>query len=161
MKILLVYPLVSETFWSFKHALRVVRRKAAFPPLGALTVAAMLPDSWEKRLVDLNVRPLLDEDLLWADYVFISAMIAQKNSARQVVDRCRALGVKVVGGGPLFRAYPDDFADIDHLVFGEAESIISEVVRDLETGRPEEVLPGLRASPLWTMSLFPCGTSSI
>ena len=137
MKILFVYPQVSETFWSFKHALRVVRRKAAFPPLGALTVAAMLPESWQKKLVDINVRALEDQDILWADYVFISAMIAQKNSARQVADRCRALGVRVVGGGPLFRAYPDDFADLDHLVFGEAESIISELVMDLERGRPK------------------------
>ena len=146
MKILLVYPLVSETFWSFKHALRVVRRKAAFPPLGALTVAAMLPDSWQKKLVDINVRALEDQDILWADYVFISAMIAQKDSARQVADRCRALGVKVVGGGPLFRAYPDDFADLDHLVFGEAESIISELVTDLESGPAQEVLSGFRVS---------------
>ncbi|MGA2404645.1 MAG: radical SAM protein, partial [Syntrophobacteraceae bacterium] len=138
MKILLVYPRVSETFWSFKHALRIARRKAAFPPLGALTVAAMLPGPWEKKLVDINVRPLEDSDILWADYVFISAMIAQRDSARRVADRCRALGAKVVGGGPLFRAYPDDFADLDHLVFGEAESIISEVVKGLETGRPEK-----------------------
>jgi radical SAM superfamily enzyme YgiQ (UPF0313 family) len=137
MKILFVYPQVSETFWSFKHALRVVRRKAAFPPLGALTVAAMLPQSWQKKLVDINVRALEDQDILWADYVFISAMIAQKNSARQVADRCRALGVRVVGGGPLFRAYPEGFADLDHLVFGEAESIISELVTDLERGRPK------------------------
>ena len=138
MKILLVYPQVSETFWSFKHVLRVVRKKAAFPPLGALTVAAMLPKSWEKKLVDINVRALEDKDILWADYVFISAMIAQKDSARQVADRCRALGAKVVGGGPLFRAYPDGFADLDHLVFGEAESIISELVMDLERGRPRK-----------------------
>jgi len=66
MKILFVYPRVADTFWSFKHALRVVHRKAAFPPLGALTVAAMLPASWKKRLVDLNVATLKDEDLLWA-----------------------------------------------------------------------------------------------
>ena len=158
MKILLVYPQVSETFWSFKHALRVVRRKSAFPPLGALTVAAMLPHSWEKRLVDLNVRALRDEELLWADYVFVSAMVAQKNSARQVVDRCRALGAKVVGGGPLFRVYPDDFADIDHLVLGEAESIISEVVRDMEAGRPKRFyrasdFPGLQdiPVPMWDL----------
>ena len=137
MKILFVYPMVSETFWSFKHALRVVRRKAAFPPLGALTVAAMLPGSWEKRLVDLNVRDLRDEDLIWADYVFISAMIAQKISAREVVDRCVKLGVTTVGGGPLFRAYPDDFSDLDHLVFGEAEAIIPEIVKDLKAGRPK------------------------
>lgn len=139
MKIVLVYPRVSETFWSFKHALRIARKKAAFPPLGALTVAAMLPRHWEKRLFDLNVRNLPDEDLLWADYVFISAMVAQKNSARQVVDRCRALGIKVVGGGPLFRVYPDDFIDLDHMVLGEAESIIPEFVNDMETGRPKRV----------------------
>ncbi len=87
MNILLVYPKVSETFWSFKHALRVIGRKAAFPPLGALTVAAMLPRNWNLRLVDLNAGPLRDEDLTWADYAFISAMIAQKDSTRQVIDR--------------------------------------------------------------------------
>jgi radical SAM superfamily enzyme YgiQ (UPF0313 family) len=158
MKILLVYPLVSETFWSFKHVLRIVRRKAAFPPLGALTVAAMLPGAWQKRLIDINVEALEDEDLLWADYVFISAMIAQRHSARQVADRCRALGVKVVGGGPLFRAFPDDFADLDCLVFGEAEPLISELVRDLEMGRPGKsyrtsALPPLDGLPvpLWEL----------
>ena len=158
MKILLVYPQVSETFWSFKHAPTVVGRKAAFPPLGALTVAAMLPESWQKKLVDINVQALEDQDILWADYVFISAMIAQKNSARQVADRCRSLGVSVVGGGPLFRAYPDDFADLDHLVYGEAESIISALVMDLEMGRPSKSyrasgfppLDGLPV-PLWDL----------
>ncbi|MHC1727637.1 MAG: B12-binding domain-containing radical SAM protein [Syntrophobacteraceae bacterium] len=143
MKILFVYPRVSETFWSFKHALRVVHRKVAFPPLGALTVAAMLPDSWTKKLADLNTGPLEDEDLLWADYVFISAMIAQKPSARDVVDRCCRLGVKTFGGGPLFRAYPDDFSDVDHLVFGEAESLIGEIIKDLLAGRPK---PSYKAS---------------
>ena len=158
MKILLVYPLVAETFWSFKHALRIVRRKAAFPPLGALTVAAMLPASWQKKLVDINVCELEDADLQWADYVFISAMIAQRDSARQVADRCRALGVRMVGGGPLFRAYPDDFADLDCLVFGEAESLMSQLVADLETGRPAKsyrasALPSLEGVPvpLWEL----------
>ena len=102
MNILLVYPRVAETFWSFRHALKIVHRKSAFPPLGALTVAAMLPGSWNKRVVDLNVRDLRDDDLTWADYVFISAMIAQKDSARQIIDRCRKLGIKCVGGGPAF-----------------------------------------------------------
>jgi len=153
MRILFVYPLVSETFWSFKHALRVVRRRAAFPPLGALTVAAMLPARWKKNLVDLNVRALQDEEILGADYVFVSAMIAQKTSARQVINRCRALGVKVVGGGPLFRAYPDDFVDVDHLIFGEAETIISEFARDLEAGLAKKsyrasTFPSLDAVPV-------------
>lgn len=137
MNVLFVYPQVEETFWSFRYALRVARRKAAFPPLGALTVAAMLPRSWEKRLVDLNVTSLGDEDLLWADYVFISAMIAQKHSTRQVIDRCRRLGVKTVGGGPLFLSYREEFGDVDHLVLGEAEETIGLLASDMERGAPK------------------------
>ncbi len=137
MNILLVYPKVAETFWSFKHSLRVVGRKAAFPPLGALTVAAMLPRIWQKKLVDLNVGRLEDEDLLWADYVFISAMVAQKESTARVVERCTRLGVKMIGGGPLFNTYPEDFASVQHMVLGEAELVMERLVRDMERGRPE------------------------
>jgi len=159
MKILFVYPRVTETFWSFRHALRVVRRKAAFPPLGALTVAAMLPGPWKKRLVDLNVTSLRDEDLLWADYVFISAMIAQKDSTRQVVDRCRKLGVTMIGGGPLFRSQADLFADVDHLVLGEAESLADELVRDIENGHPRRIYrsesyPALDSVPIPSWDLI-------
>lgn len=158
MNILLVYPKVEETFWSFKHSLRVVGRKSAFPPLGALTVAAMLPHSWNKRLVDMNVRDLLDEDLLWADYVFISAMIAQRVSTRQVVDRCRRLGIRTVGGGPLFNSYRDDFSDIDHLVLGEGEVTVPPFVNDLSKGMAKPVYechehPSLEKTPipLWDL----------
>jgi radical SAM superfamily enzyme YgiQ (UPF0313 family) len=153
MNILFVYPRVSETFWSFKHTLRVVRRKSAFPPLGALTVAAMLPALWKKRLVDQNVTNLKDEDILWADYVFVSAMIAQKISARQVVDRCRALGVKVAGGGPLFHSYADEFRDVDHLILGEGETTVPQFVSDLLKGTPKACYeshdrPSLEATPI-------------
>lgn len=158
MKILLVYPRVAETFWSFKHALRIVRRKAAFPPLGALTVAAMLPREWEKRLVDMNVRDLSDTDLRWADYVFISAMIAQKDSARNVIDRCIALGVKTVCGGPLFLSYREDYPDVDHLVLGEGEVTVRQFVKDLLQGAPQPVYePGKHPSlgsvpvPMWDL----------
>ncbi|HBZ55618.1 MAG TPA: B12-binding domain-containing radical SAM protein [Syntrophobacteraceae bacterium] len=153
MKILLVYPKVEETFWSFKHALKIVRRKAAFPPLGALTVAAMLPASWEKRLVDMNVRDLLDADIQWADLVFISAMVAQKDSARRVIDRCRQQGTTTVGGGPLFNTYRDDYADVDHLVLGEAETNLAPFLTDLLAGRPQRIYastdrPDLSQTPL-------------
>ncbi len=137
MNVLLVYPRVAETFWSFRHSLRVVGRKAAFPPLGALTVAAMLPRSWQKKLVDLNATRLDDEDLLWADYVLISAMVAQKDSTRQVVERCTRLGVKMIGGGPLFKTYPEDFPAVHHMVLGEAELVMDRLVRDIEHHRPE------------------------
>src|SRR5512140_2641997 len=109
MTILLVYPHYPDTFWSFRYAMKFIGRKASFPPLGLLTVAAMLPVEWEKRLVDMNVRPLSDEDLAWADYVFISAMTIQRESALEVIDRCRQKGVKIVAGGPLFTAYHEDF----------------------------------------------------
>ncbi|HUV75361.1 MAG TPA: B12-binding domain-containing radical SAM protein, partial [Dehalococcoidales bacterium] len=87
MKILMVYPQYPDTFWSFKHALKFISKKASFPPLGLLTVAAMLPAGWEKKLVDMNATSLTDEDIGWADYVFISAMVVQQDSAREVIDR--------------------------------------------------------------------------
>ena len=102
MKILLVYPQYPDTFWSFKHALKFVSKKAAFPPLGLLTVAAMLPGEWKKKLVDMNVARLTDSAIEWADYVFISAMAVQKKSVEEVIARCKYLGVKIVAGGPLF-----------------------------------------------------------
>src|SRR5690348_5479684 len=121
MKALLVYPECPDTYWSFRHAMPFIGKKAAFPPLGILTVAAMLPASWEMRLVDLNVDRLSDRDLLWADYVFISAMTVQRESVQEVLARCLALGVRTVGGGPLFTTCHDEFPQVDHLVLGEAE----------------------------------------
>ncbi|MDH5781569.1 MAG: B12-binding domain-containing radical SAM protein, partial [Dehalococcoidia bacterium] len=101
MKILLVYPQYPDTFWSFKYALKFVSKKAAFPPLGLLTVAAMLPNEWQKKLVDMNTTTLTDENIKWADYVFISGMIVQKESVREVIARCRKFNTKIVAGGPL------------------------------------------------------------
>jgi radical SAM superfamily enzyme YgiQ (UPF0313 family) len=106
MKILLVYPKYPDTFWSFKYALKFVSKQAVFPPLGLLTVAALLPKHWEKRLSDMNVETLKDKDLAWADYVMISAMSIQRESVKKVIERCKKLGVKTVAGGPLFTAAP-------------------------------------------------------
>jgi len=121
LKILLVYPQYPDTFWSFKHALKFVSLKAAFPPLGLLTVASMLPSDWEKKLVDMNVSSLKDEDIKWADYVFISAMVVQKESVKNVIQRCNGLGTKIVAGGPLFTTEPDNFVGVDHFILNEAE----------------------------------------
>src|SRR5450631_775889 len=121
MKILFVYPEYPDTFWGFRHALKFVGKKAPFPPLGLLTVAAMLPAAWEKRLIDMNVRQLADRDITWADYVFISAMSIQQHSVIEVLTRCRRLGVATVAGGPLFTTAPSEFDLADHLVLGEAE----------------------------------------
>lgn len=134
MKILLVYPHYPDTFWSFRHALKFIGRKASFPPLGLLTVAAMLPRDWEMKLVDMNVNSLSDQDLAWADYVFISAMTIQRTSTMEVIARCRLLGVKTVAGGPLFSASHDDFPEVDHLVTGEAELTLAPFLADLANG---------------------------
>src|SRR4030067_2023921 len=87
MKILFVYPKYPDTFWGFKHALKFISKKASFPPLGLLTVAAMLPQEWEKKLIDMNVSILTEDDLRCADYIFISAMAVQKKSALEVIKR--------------------------------------------------------------------------
>jgi radical SAM superfamily enzyme YgiQ (UPF0313 family) len=160
LKILLVYPGYPDTFWSFKHALKFISKKAVFPPLGLLTVGAMLPEEWEKKLVDLNTTSLTDKDLKWADYVFLSAMVAQQNSAREVIDRCKRLGTKIVAGGPFFNPGYEDwgFDDIDHLIFGEAENILPLFVQDLEKGCAKHIyaceeFPDIRKTPvpLWSL----------
>jgi radical SAM superfamily enzyme YgiQ (UPF0313 family) len=139
MRILLVYPEFPDTFWSFKHALRFIHKKAASPPLGLLTVAAMLPAEWEKRLVDLNVTGLTSADLAWADYVFISAMIVQREAARALIARCKDFGAKVVAGGPLFTMEFDQFPEVDHFVLNEAELTLPLFLEDLAYGRAQHL----------------------
>lgn len=157
-KVLLVYPNYPETFWSFKHILKFISKKAAYPPMGLLTVAAMLPTEWEKKLIDMNISQLNDADIIWADYVFISSMIVMKDSVRRIIDRVKALGRKVVAGGPLFTADPESYDDVDHLVLGEAEMTLPLFLRDLRQGKPEHLYqsdehPSISDTPvpLWNL----------
>ncbi|HUL54102.1 MAG TPA: B12-binding domain-containing radical SAM protein [Opitutaceae bacterium] len=146
MKVLLLYPEFPDTFWSFKHALKFIRKKAGSPPLGLLTVAAMLPPEWEKRVVDVNVRKLRDRDLRWADVIFISAMIAQRASTEALIARCRAAGKRIVAGGPLFTSEHTQFPGVDHFVLNEAELTLPPFLRDLAAGA---------AKPLYATAEFP------
>jgi len=132
VKVLLIYPQYPDTFWSFKHILKFASKKAAFPPLGLLTVASMLPREWERKVVDMNVSSLKDKDLQWADYVFISAMITQRESAIDVIQRCKKMGVRVVAGGPVFTTGYEDFEGVDHFVLGEAEVTFPMFLADLQ-----------------------------
>ena len=161
MKILLVYPEFPDTFWSFKHALRFIQKKAASPPLGLLTVAALLPAEWEKRLVDLNITSLTAKDLAWADYVFISAMIVQREAARSLIARCKDFGSKVVAGGPLFTMEHEHFPEVDHFVLNEAELTLPPFLSDLANGCARHVYATteypdihLTPSPLWPLVNF-------
>jgi radical SAM superfamily enzyme YgiQ (UPF0313 family) len=134
MKALLIYPEFPDTFWSFRYALKFIHRKASSPPLGLLTIAAMLPQTWEKKLVDMNVESLRDDDLRWADLVFVSAMSVQKESVIGVLARCRAAGVRIVAGGPLFTTEYEAFGEADHLVLNEAEITLPRFLEDFGNG---------------------------
>ncbi|MGB6064444.1 MAG: B12-binding domain-containing radical SAM protein, partial [Desulfomonilaceae bacterium] len=125
-----------DTFWSFKHILKFIHKRAAHVPLGLLTVGAMMPHDWELRLIDMNVETLTDECIRWADMVFIGAMVVQKESVREVVARCRSLGKPTVAGGPLFTSSAEEYPDIDHFVLNEAEITLPMFLKDLAAGKP-------------------------
>jgi radical SAM superfamily enzyme YgiQ (UPF0313 family) len=153
MKVLLVYPEFPDTFWSFKHALPFQGKRSAYPPLGLLTVSALLPPSWEKRAVDLNVCPLKDAELDWAEVVFLSGMMVQGPSMKSVIARCKERGVPIVVGGPIASSHNADTAEADCIVEGEAEELISQLAQDLESGSlhpryKAPMLPDLGQVPL-------------
>jgi len=159
MRILMVYPEFPDTFWSFRHALRFIHKRASFPPLGLLTIATMLPDSWEQRLVDLNVTSLSRCDLEWADLVFISAMVLQRDATQEVIRRCKQVGVKIVAGGPLFLGEHDNFPEVDHFVLGEGEVTLPRFLADLAKGEPQRIydcdrFPDMSESPtpMWKLA---------
>jgi len=140
MKILLVYPEYPETFWSFKYALKFISKKASLPPLGLLTVAALLPKEWEKKLVDMTVTALIDRDIKWADYVFVSAMSIQKESVKKIITQCKRLGTKIVAGGPLFTSGHEGFEDdVDYFILNEAEITLPLFLKDLKSGHPKHI----------------------
>ncbi len=133
-KALLVYPEHPPTYWGANYALEMVGIKSAFPPLGLLTIAAMFPPEYELRVVDMNVAPLEDSDLEWADMVFTSTMIVQRVSLKTVIERCNRAGVPVIAGGPHPTTFHDEIPGVDHFVLDEAEEIFPGFLRDLEDG---------------------------
>jgi radical SAM superfamily enzyme YgiQ (UPF0313 family) len=134
MRILMVYPQTPGTFWSLNHVLRLVRKRSAYPPLGLLTVAAMLPAEWEIKLIDMNVDRLTRDHLVWADCVMVSGMIVHKTAIHEIVERCRRLSKVVIAGGPLFATDHASFPDIHHFVLGEAEDLMPQLIEDMERG---------------------------
>jgi radical SAM superfamily enzyme YgiQ (UPF0313 family) len=153
MKILLVYPETPATFWSFKDALRFVSKRSAEPPLGLITVAAMLPNHWEQRLIDMNVSKLKDEDIEWADYLFLSGMDVHIHGFKEVIRRSNKLGTKVVAGGPLVTTQHKDFLGVDHFILNEAEITLPQFLKDLENGDPKHVyesseFPDITTTPI-------------
>ena len=140
MNVLLVYPQYPDSFWSFKNIMRFISKKATVPPLGLITVSAMLPKTWKKKLIDLNVSALHPDDFFWADYVFISAMHIQQESVDKIIDLCLKYEVKIIAGGPLFTAEYSKYPQIDHFILNEAEITMPLFLKDLNAGiTPEKV----------------------
>lgn len=159
MNVLLIYPEFPDTYWSFKHALPFEGKRSAYPPLGLLTVASMLPASWDKRLVDANVRALTGEDIAWADLAMFSGMLVQKPHMLELLARCRDAGVPTVVGGPITSGAADMGDHADHVVVGEAEDLLPIFLRDLQGGNAQKVyrgsdLPELHKTPMPDMSLI-------
>jgi radical SAM superfamily enzyme YgiQ (UPF0313 family) len=153
MRILLVNPAFPPTYWSLEHMLPLVKRRWLVPPLGLITVAALLPPEWTCRLVDLEVEPLGDDDLTSADVVMLTGMLVQRASLLEILDRCRRLGVRSVVGGPFATAMPEELAAADHLVLGEAEELVPQLAKDLAEGTAarvyrERAKPDVRTSPI-------------
>lgn len=161
MNILLVYPKYPDTFWSFVGVLKFISKKAAFPPLGLLTIASMLPKEWNKKLVDVNIEELTDEHINWADMVFVSAMIVQKNSAQEIINKCKAHGKTIIAGGPVFTTQHENFKNVDHFILNEAEITLPLFLKDLESNKAKlvyrsSVRPDIKKTsiPLWHLIDF-------
>jgi radical SAM superfamily enzyme YgiQ (UPF0313 family) len=153
MNVLLINPEFPDTYWSFRHALPFEKKRCAFPPLGLLTVSALLPKSWQRRLVDLNVGPLKTCDINWADMVFVTGMLVQKESIHAVVRQCNAIGKRVVLGGPYVTTTIEDLPEVDHIFLGEAETTIPQFINDLERGEARSSYQAAERPPLSTTPL--------
>lgn len=142
MRVLLLYPLFPKSFWSFDKALELVGRKVSIPPLGMITVAAILPQTWEFRLVDRNVRLETEADWAWADLVIISGMIVQKPDMLNLISEAKRRGKLVAAGGPYVTSVPEAAvaAGVDFLVLDEGEITLPLLVEALERGENKGIL---------------------
>jgi len=151
--VLLVYPEFPASYWGYNFALDFVGKKAAMPPLGLLTVAGIFPEEYPLKVVDMNVQPLTDEHLDWADLVFTSTMIVQQDSLKEVVQLCNQARIPVIAGGPYPTSYYEDLEGVDHLVLDEVEDTLLDFLHDLEQGTAKRIYrapekPEVSRSPL-------------
>ncbi len=150
---LLVYPKFPPSYWGAQYALEFIGKKSAMPPLGLLTVAGMFPANYQLKVVDMNVDPLRDEHLEWADLVFTSTMIVQKDSLREVIERAKRAQVPVVAGGPHPTTFYEEIEGVDYFVLDEVENTFGEFLRDFENGRAQRIYrsptkPSIKDAPL-------------
>lgn len=139
MNVLLVYPKCLGSFWNYSNTLKLISKKVTVRPPDLNRVSEILPDSWSKRMVDLNIAELEANDIQWADYVFISAMYIQKRSVDKIIIECKKYNKKVVAGGPLFTKEYGKYLDVDHFILNDIEITLPLFLADLKSGQPQIV----------------------
>lgn len=139
MNVLIVYPKFRENFLSFKKALKLVSKKSAIPPKELLITSILLPITWDRKLVDMNSEKLKKRDILWADYIFISANEEQYNSTIKTIEKCNSLDRKIVASGSLFTEFFEEFENIEHLVLDDIRITLPLLIYDLENEKPVKV----------------------
>ncbi|MFM7580276.1 MAG: B12-binding domain-containing radical SAM protein, partial [Microcystaceae cyanobacterium] len=141
MRALLIYPLFPPTFWSYEKILELVNRKVLLPPLGLITVAAILPQSWEFKLVDHNIRPVTEAEWDWAEIVIFSGMIVQRDDLLERIREAKRRGKSVAVGGPYATSVPDEVqkAGADFLILDEGELTLPMFVEALERGETQGI----------------------
>ena len=156
MRVLLLYPQFPITFWSLHGALELLGRKVLLPPLGLITVAALLPERWELRLVDTNIRPVSLQDWAWADLVIASAMLVQRHHLAQLIRSAKEHQLPVAVGGPFATSTPDaaELKEADYLILDEGEITIPLFLKALERGQKQGLFkasgerPDVQTSPI-------------
>ncbi|MGK7926089.1 MAG: B12-binding domain-containing radical SAM protein [Spirulina sp.] len=154
MKALLLYPLFPKSFWSFEKALELVGRKALLPPLGLITVAGILPQEWEFKLVDRNVREVTEAEWDWAEIVILSGMIVQKGDMLDQIREAKRRQKKVAIGGPYATSFYKELqGEVDYLVLDEGEITLPMFVEALEKGEESGIFratekPDVTSTPI-------------
>jgi radical SAM superfamily enzyme YgiQ (UPF0313 family) len=157
--VLLVYPEIPTTYWSFKYAIPFINKKSTMPPLGLMTVAALLPENYNLKLIDMNVSELTEQAVKDADIVFVSAMIVQKNSLCKVIELCKKCGTPVAVGGPYPSSSYKEIEGVDYFILNEAEVTLPKFIRDFEKGSPKkiyltDVKPDIAKTPVPRLDLI-------
>jgi radical SAM superfamily enzyme YgiQ (UPF0313 family) len=157
MRVLLIYPQFPKTFWSFEKILELVERQVLLPPLGLITVAAILPQEWEFKLVDRNVRSVTEAEWDWADVVILSAMIVQKQDLLALIQEARRRGKKVAVGGPYATSVPEDALAVgaDFLILDEGEITLPYFVQAIRAGATNGIFRANGEKPDVTITPVP------
>lgn len=151
MNILLVYPKFSDPFFSLTNVLKLISRKPQLPPRELLLISVLFPITWETKQIDLNSDKLRKKDILWADYIFVSAKEEQYNSTLKTLRKCDLQGKKVVGSGALFTEFFEDFEHLEHLLLDDIRITIPLFITDLENNKSKRIY---RSNPYFEVRRF-------